>query len=150
MSVSYEEAKRGHYDLWNYLAESGGKRKPFLHSADGNEVLNSCWCCQLTYDIGGQPKYRDRPVSVCKLCPIDWNGDGTYYDYACELEPEDEVGGDIIDYYTAYAEWRERGLTVPWSAGPEHRKEVAARIRDLPWRSEEELLEAARELGTTK
>lgn len=54
--ITFEEAKEGHYRLWDYLAKTGYALKP----TKAFDVLNGCYACE----------YARIRAGGCEFCPI--------------------------------------------------------------------------------
>ena len=106
--LTLEQAQEGHRALWNWLAETGSDVKL---NWPGWENYNTtpracCFACEIAKQKAGMDYY-------CGSCPLVWPGD----DENCNKEDED-------------------GLWYQWSIENDtaRRKELAAQIRDLPWK----------------
>lgn len=108
--MTIKTAKARHKKLWNWLAETGDRRKdncPFWvwNGGKWGYVEHSCFACEVADDN-------------CSDCPIKWPG---------------------IDCIDRKSIGDSNGLFAQWNSclDPDKRKALAAQIRDLPWRDEQ-------------
>jgi hypothetical protein len=120
---TWEEAKELHYKLWDEIYKKGLNAKWKTDTGKEHPVVNECYCC----DVAGigewlRESYYVRGKAPCikraDNCPIKWITRRAKGNKApCECE------GSL------FYRW-DRLL----SSDKERLKELAAQIRDLPWR----------------
>lgn len=98
-----------HKELWDELAQTGGKCKNAAKALKGVNVLCECWCCEA---VKVEDEYKDGELAyyvTCEHCPLAWPGG------RCAT----------TDGSGLYGRWcRAQDM--------EERKRLAAQIRDLP------------------
>jgi hypothetical protein len=105
--LTSEKLHAYHVELWNWLANHPERAKtdwPTWKLFD-RPVRYFCFACEMA------ERYECLKRMICDLCPLEWPGG-----QICRK------GGGI------YARW----CTVP--STPEETANLAAQIRDLPWR----------------
>ena len=113
--LTYEQAQKGHRALWNWLAVTGEvSEKLWPGWADyDRRAVDSCFACEQAID------------NMCRNCPL--------------LTPDKKTLCDRSDFFKGY------GLYIKWRAQTNfnderaiaRRKDLAAQIRDLPWKEKE-------------
>ena len=108
-TLTLAQAKAGHYALWDWLAETGGRGQAAWPGwAEYTQVaVNYCFACTIEY---WRPYGRRR----CSNCPIAWSGGRD-----CRLTAMGRDGN--------YKLWAN-------TVDPDTRRALAAQIRDLPWK----------------
>lgn len=118
--LTFEECKQAHYDLWDWLAETGGVYKDDWPEFDkkgkfkGFSIENDCFACQ--WDGSSVQKEAE----LCMLCPITWGTEVGEDEYGFDGNSFCEYPGSL------YTQWKD-ARTI------KTRKKLAAKIRDLPW-----------------
>lgn len=107
--------------MWDWLAKTGCRLKStwpgwrFLKDKPGFEeaVAYRCFACQEDYNRENELFIDGRKIGACMHCPIDFIGDGSF--------------GYCTSHDSIFLLWSN-------SEYDEERKQLAAKIRDLPWR----------------
>lgn len=116
--MTFEEAKKYHVELWQWLSEKGSIRKNdwpgwYYHSI--YNILNDCFACVYASKVAGSEDTDE----VCACCPIDWP---KIY---------------IANIYGAVP--CEKSLYKLWGVAEsiDERKIYAKQIAELPWQEKE-------------
>lgn len=107
-----------HIELWDYLTQTGTPIKSFVPIIMEFRPVNGCFAC---VEAGLEYEETNEEYAIRKHCmahcPIDWT---PFAEITDAYTPCETPG-------TPYAQW--------WnSEDPEERKQLAAVVRDLPWR----------------
>ena len=100
----FEELKRNHYELWDWLSKNPDKQKKDWFSLEQNmdkDVFANCYACEFAFLVNRSE------TRICSFCPL------------CRKSNDMCLNG-------LYSKWY-------CSCSPDTRSECARQIRDLQW-----------------
>lgn len=131
--MTLEQAKQGHKELWEWLAQTGCEEKDYWpgwkeQGGEHPECENDCFACEYAKQKSGK-LHSGVKSGFCTKCPIVWAKgmlDAEYDDIGCH--------GCSIDasVRAEYDRWCDFDGDEPDVVAA--RKEIAAQIRDIAWK----------------